>query len=236
MRRYLLLAGMVASTLPTCGHAEVKRTTGAAAARRMPGNIPWSVSDRAVVDRAKDKTRSYGDAEAGIHASYLALGSRSADMVPFGEPRMKLHVRQATASAWHDLGSGLVVKLRGFAGITTRVDHESPIFVRHTKTTTAGFEAALANAGEWQLSGELYSAGGWGGHSMQDDAMRIANGEPAAAHGVSVALTLPIGPSPSGNSNAASVRLEASSGKGGAVPGAPAQRIRQVALKLAAAF
>lgn len=230
MRRRLIVCGLALQGMPFAAHAAETKALRANAALLMPATLEWSMSDRTSVDHAKSKDLVTDDDDAGLGVEFLSLRSNLMSGAMLGPERMKMHVRELRIGGWHDLGADAVLRFHALAGMTSRFDRESPVSTRKTRSSNVALEAAVENAGGWQLRGGWFAQGGWGGHSLAGDAARMANGEPAAAKGVRFALQMPSA------KDGPAVSIEAVSGTKAIAGGEPLAHRGEISLKLATAF
>ncbi|MCJ2179881.1 hypothetical protein [Novosphingobium album (ex Hu et al. 2023)] len=230
MRRHLFAFSLVLQGVPYVAHAAETKAVQGNAVLLMPATLEWSMSDRTAVDRAKSRDLVTDNDDAGLGVEFLSLRSNLATSAALGPDRMKMHVRELRIGGWHDLGMDAVLRIHALAGVTSRFDRDSPVSTRKTRSSNMAVEAAVEYAGGWQLRGGWFAQGGWGGHSLAGDAARMANGEPAAARGMRLALQMP------SLSGGPAVSIEAVTGTKGVSGGMPLAHRGEIALKLAAAF
>ncbi|MCT2401273.1 hypothetical protein [Novosphingobium mangrovi (ex Huang et al. 2023)] len=230
MRRCLIMGGLVLQAAPLAAHGESIKALGANAVQFMPATLEWSATDRTTVERAKSKDLATDNGDAGWGLEALSLRSRRESTEPIGATRMKMHVREVKIEGWHSLGPDTVFTLRAFAGTTSRRDRESPVSWRKTHAGNVGIEAVLEHASGWQIRGGWFAQGGWGGRSLEQDVVRMANGEPAAARGARVALQMPP------EEGWPMMSIEAMSGAKALASGAPLVHRAEIALRLATSF
>lgn len=234
MRASWTIAGLLAAASSVPALAADSIVPGGPSARVLPADLHWSTSDRISLEQAKTRQLLDDNGSSGWGLGFQSFHSALPDREPSPDARMKVHVRQASMEGWQDLGGDTQLRLRIHAGMTSRMDRESALLVAKTKTLQAGLDATLGHEADWRLRAGWFVQGGWGGHFLQDDAMRMTNGEPAAASGVHLVFEMPVdGPALLPH---ALMSLEASSGSRAFAPGQPVPRQEEIALRLSTPF
>lgn len=234
MRRRLTIVGLIAATASVPAHASESKLPSARSERVVPADLHWSTSDRINLDRAKTKLLINDNGDSGWGLSFLSLRSVHAGDEPSADARMKVHVRRVSIEGWQDVGADIELRLLAHAGMTSRMDRESAVLVAKTKSVEAGVDATIKHAADWRIRAGWFAQSGWGGHSLQDDAMRMTNGEPAAAHGAHLVFEMPVaGPRFFTHTL---MSLEASSGNRAIAPGRPVPHQNEIALRMTTSF
>ena len=132
----------------------------------MPASVAWSVTDRAIINKAKTRSLANDSGTDGWGLEYVSLRSPHLDGLPLVAARLKIHARHLKFAAWHYVGTDTALGLSAFAGTTSRLDRSSSIFPKKTKAQYAGVELALVQGENWRLRGDVFYQGGWGGRSL----------------------------------------------------------------------
>lgn len=230
MRLNLIVLGLALQACSTPGLAAEAKVIGASAQAAMPATVAWSVTDRAIINKAKTRSLASDSGIDGWGLEYVSMRSPHMDALPLVATRLKMHARHLKVAAWHSVGADTALGVSAFAGTTSRLDRSSSIFPRKTKAQYAGVELALAQGESWRLRGDVFYQGGWGGRSLEADAIRMTNGEPARARGMRATLEVPVADS------AATLSLVADLGSKALAPGQPVHHRRELGLGLTTSF
>ncbi|GGN58748.1 hypothetical protein GCM10011349_38570 [Novosphingobium indicum] len=230
MRLNLIVLGLALQACSTPALAAEASVIGASAEAAMPASVAWSVTDRAIINKAKTRSLANDSGTDGWGLEYVSLRSLHLDGLPLVATRLKIHARHLKFAAWHYVGTDTALGLSAFAGTTSRLDRSSSIFPKKTKAQYAGVELALVQGENWRLRGDVFYQGGWGGRSLEADAIRMTNGEPAKARGLRATLEVPVAES------GAMLSLVADVGPKALAPGEPVHHRRQLGLGLTASF
>ncbi|WP_052223601.1 hypothetical protein [Novosphingobium malaysiense] len=230
MRTSLVVFGLAVQACSTPALANEAKAIGASAQAAMPMSVSWSVTDQDIVERAKTRRFANDGGTEGWGLEYVSLHSSHKDVLPLANTRLKVHVRHAKLTAWHTVASDTVLGAAVFAGTASRLDRTSAIFPGKTKARYAGMQLAVAQGGNWRLRSEWFFQGGWGGRSLEADAIRMTNGEPPRARGVRATLEVPIA------DTAATLSLEADVGSRALAPGQAIRHRQQVGLGFTTSF
>lgn len=230
MRLNLIVLGLALQACSTPALAAEASVIGASAEAAMPASVAWSVTDRAIINKAKTRSLANDSGTDGWGLEYVSLRSPHLDGLPLVAARLKIHARHLKFAAWHYVGTDTALGLSAFAGTTSRLDRSSSILPKKTKAQYAGVELALVQGENWRLRGDVFYQGGWGGRSLEADAIRMTNGEPAKAGGLRATLEVPVAES------GATLSLVADVGSKALAPGEPVHHRRQLGLGLTASF
>ncbi|WP_065762393.1 hypothetical protein [Novosphingobium sp. PP1Y] len=233
-RPSLTIAGLLAVTIAPPAQAGESNLPGIATLRIAPADLQWSTSDRITIERARTRRLVDDSGISGWGLDFVSLRSRHPGDEPGSDARMKVHARQVSVEGWQDIGADTELRLRAHAGMTSRMDRESALLVAKTKTVETGLEATVRHASGWRVRCGWFAQGGWGGHSLQDDAMRMTNGESGAAQGARLVFEMPVaGPALFAH---ALMSLEARTGSKAIAPGQPVPHQNEVALRMSTSF
>ncbi|MEZ5656352.1 MAG: hypothetical protein R3E04_10825 [Sphingobium sp.] len=190
IRQALIASVAVQVVLPGIAGADEIKATGAQILRITPHTIPLSFEDRMTLRRAKHTHFGTDEGSAGLDVTFMSVSSNQKGNDPFADNR-RLHARWVSLDVWHDFIPTVAFGFAASAQRTSRRDVQSPIFSRKSHATSLALEANLRFTRDSVLQGGWYNNRGWGGRAANDDAIRIANGDPASENGMRVSLRMP---------------------------------------------
>lgn len=194
MRRsnMIVLACLASGLSSGSAKAETDRRAGPDYVDTFPRQIEWTASDRTGIERGKLTRFSRDDGNSGWGVGLWAMRSGGNERDGPVSTRTSFHAGQADASAWHAIGERDIVGLNVAQGKVSRRRNFGNTFPAKTRATFASAEIAWSHATSWSLSGGWFRQGGPGGHALEDNVLRLLNGEPAAAQGIRAALWVPV--------------------------------------------
>ncbi|TCM20900.1 hypothetical protein EDF56_102564 [Novosphingobium sp. PhB165] len=172
---------------PVNVQAQGEKLRGSAGADYLPQLVEWSLSDRAGADQAKAVHFERDSGDAGWSMDFLAVKSLDPVERAVDRDSARFRGKHMSVNAWHALGGEDLVRFTAIAGRVSRRAADAVILPAKTRASYAGAELAWEHARDWSLSAGVYQQGGWGGHSMESDLLRLTNGEPVAANGLHAA-------------------------------------------------
>lgn len=186
------IACMLLALTPGLASARSEKMWGGSGAQYLPQVVEWSLSDLSNFDQAKAEFVERDDGDAGWRLEGVAV--RSYDPMPLADDRdnVRFRARHASISAWHALGEDDTLRFTAIAGRASRRTGDAVVLPAKTLAGFAGAELAWEHSQAWSLSIGAYRQGGWGGHSLQNDVLHMANGEPPAAHGLRASLRMKV--------------------------------------------
>jgi hypothetical protein len=184
---------VLATSAPGCVEARSERVHGARAVALLPEQLRWTGQDRAGIDRGKAVDLTVDGGNAGWSLDFLSLRSVRPGDAECCVAGGRFSGKQAGFQAWHDLGGDDVVRLGAHLGKTSRRTLSPVTFPAKSRASYADAQLSWEHGERWSASAGWYRQGGWGGRTMDLDAVRLENGEAAAASGMRAAVRLAVG-------------------------------------------
>ncbi|WP_443477900.1 hypothetical protein ACLIMP_13460 [Novosphingobium aerophilum] len=177
---------------PNIAEARTEKVWGMSGARYLPQLVEWSLSDMSMPDQVKVMRLENDSGDAGWRFDLLAIRSLDPVELPGDPDGARFRGRHMSFSAWHSLGDSSILRLNGVAGRVSRRSGSGILLPAKTRAGYAAAELSLDHGRDWSVSAGIYRQGGWGGRSLENDLLRMTNGEPAAAMGVHAAARVAV--------------------------------------------